>query len=154
MAKKQKLNWTLTSLIAGIVGSIIVYILLPYWKLALISGVIIFLLTLAYNPQRVFILAFAKIFWILVLFNQPYYEFKGQIAGLSFKVGNSPIGSTASICLMTLAGLTLILHFLFNKSLKGSFINNEKSNTITNSKNINTEKVNTKGGNFRIGDNN
>jgi len=116
------MGWTTKSLLAGLAGGIIMYLLFPYWKLALITAVAVFLIALAYNPQRVFILAFSKITFLLVLFNQPYFEFKGNVLGNAYKIGNTQFSAPENIMLIFLALVALILHFLFNKKLKGSLI--------------------------------
>ena len=150
---KSKISWEIKAFIAGTTGGIIMYILFPYWKLALISAVITFVIVILNNPQRVFLMAFYKLTFLLVLFNQPYFEFKGKIGEHSYKIGNTQFTAPENIFLMFLIGLALILHFWYNKKLKASLINIDKSVSATNSENINTGNVNTKGGDFRIGNN-
>ena len=110
---KPKIGWTTKSLLAGVAGGIITYLLFPYWKLALITAVAVFIIVSLYNPQRVFILAFSKITFLLVLFNQPYFEFKGNILGNAYKIGNTQFSAPENIVLILLALVALILHFLF-----------------------------------------
>jgi|GEM_PF-1821035 len=124
----MKTNWIITSLISGIIGGLIAWLLTGSWQIGILSAVLIFVIVLMSNPKRRFMKAFWVVLSILVILNRFYFEIIGNVSGTSYKVGSNEIGDSVSIFLIILAALCLLLDYLErNGILKGTLFKTNKN---------------------------
>ncbi len=140
----MKLSWPLTSILIGIIGGLLTFLLTRNWKISLLAGVLISIVMLLNNPKRRYMKAFWAILSLILVLNKFFFEIMGQVSAVHFKVGSDEIGSAATVFLIVLAGIALILDYLErNGKLQGTFlefnsnkIGNISGNNITINQNI------------------
>lgn len=150
---KSKISWTIKSLITGSISGGIAYYYSQNGHVTFFVFLFITILVLLHDPKKIFARFAWALFWMIIALNKYFFEFAGNLAGVKFKVGANEVDYRVSIMLVIAFIMAMTFHFLFNNKLKGSIINIDKSVSATNSENINTGNVNTKGGDFRIGNN-
>ncbi|PTX61560.1 hypothetical protein C8N46_104203 [Kordia periserrulae] len=119
----MKIHWTLISLCIGICSGVAVQLTFESWKIALPAGILSFLIALYFDPKRRYFRAFSMIIAIIAGLNKFFFEIKGTLFGIDFKVGSGEISWVVTFGLILLAGFCLFLdYFERNGKLKGTFL--------------------------------
>jgi len=136
----MKIHWTIISLLIGIISLIAVQLTFESWLISLPAGLVAFLIVLYFNPKKRYFRAFSFIIALIAGLNKFFFEFKGTLFGVDFKVGSKETSNSVTIALVVLAGLCLVLDYLERKEkLKGTFLDLSINKSIV--KNVKGENI-------------
>ncbi|MFT5969978.1 MAG: hypothetical protein ACI8ZO_000483 [Flavobacteriales bacterium] len=115
------MKWILTSLIFGVFGGGITFLLTQNLNISIISTISVLILALLLNPKTRYMKAFYA-FGSPLLFNY-YFILEGKTTNFNFELGWKEIDKTSVFVLGLISLSCLILDFLErNDKLKGTFL--------------------------------
>ena len=119
----MKIHWILISLLIGIISGVTVFFTFKTWEIALVVGILSFLIALYLNPKRRYFRAFFMVIALIAGLNKFFFELKGTLFGIDFIVGSKETNGNVTTALIVLAGICLLLDYLErNGKLKGTFL--------------------------------
>ncbi len=133
----MKSNWIFTSIIFGIIGGIITYFLTWSWKLAVIIGIIVFVIVLIFNPKTRYMKAFYTA--LFPLLSNIYFTISTKTDHFDIEAGIKELDITTTIILGLICIICLFLDYLErNGKLQGTLIEiNRNVNKKVSGNNIN-----------------
>jgi len=130
----MKKNWISTSIISGIIGGFITFVLTGNWKLSLISGIIILIIVQLNNPKRRYIKAFYIVSFPL-LFNI-YFTINSTSENFDIQAGLKELDMFSILVLGSISVVCLILDYLERNNKLGTNIFEINTNINNGSGNV------------------
>ncbi len=122
----MKNYWILTSIISGLLGGIITFILTGYWKLGLIAAILILVIVWVHNPKTRYMKAFYVV--LLPLLSNIYFTIETKTENFNVEAGLKELDLTTVIVLGLIAFICLVLDYLErNGKLKETFLSVKKN---------------------------
>lgn len=133
----MKNNWILTSVISGILGGVLTFILTCSWRVSLISAVMIAVLIYLMNPQRRYMRAFYIV--VFPLISNIYFILSSKTENYDIQGGVKELDTITVVILGLISIICLLFDYLERKdNLKGFLIEISKNST----KNVSGENIN------------
>lgn len=126
----MKINWIFISLLSGIVGGGITYLLTGDEIISLISAIVILVIVLLHNPVTRYLRAFYTV--IFPLLSNFYFTLSEKTENFDFKAGLKEIDITTTIVLGSIAVICLILDYLERNGKLNGTIFSIKKNIVKN----------------------
>lgn len=121
----MKINWFFISLLSGIIGGGVTYLLTGDEVISLISAVIILVIVLLHNPVTRYLRAFYIV--ILPLLSNYYFTVSTKTDNFDLKAGLEKMDVTTTIVLGAIAVICLVLDYLErNGNLEGTIFSYTK----------------------------
>ncbi|WP_298520371.1 hypothetical protein [uncultured Kordia sp.] len=136
----MKNNWTLISILIGIISGVIAYLLTDSWKIALILSVPVTGISLWLNPKLFFARIAIYAFSALLGLNKFAFEATGKLFGVEFTLKNDTASYITTAFLGIISLVSLRYFFLErNGKLEGTFLDFSRNSNSVGS--INGENI-------------